>query len=185
MDDNLILDLYYNRSESAITETASKYGGYCFAIAANILSDSQDSEECVNDTYMKAWEAIPPQRPAVFGAFLGKITRNLSLNRYKARNAQKRSGDFSLVYEELQECLPAAENVEHDFDSKRTGVLISKFLRSVQKDNRTIFVRRYWYGDSVGAIAKRFGMSESKVKSSLFRTRNKLRAELEKEGIEV
>jgi len=185
LDDNLILDLYTDRCESAISETAQKYGSYCLKIAANILGDSQDAEECVNDTYMKAWDSIPPKRPPAFGAFLGKITRNLSLNRFKAKNTQKRGGGFSIVYDELEECLPSRESVESEFDMKETGLLISNFLKLCEKESRTVFVRRYWYGDSVKEIARRFGMSESKVKSSLFRTRNKLKLFLESEGVDL
>jgi RNA polymerase sigma-70 factor (ECF subfamily) len=183
MNDNAILDLYLSRSETAIDETARKYGKYCFVIANNILRDNQEAEECVNDVYMKAWEVIPPQRPTSFNAFLGKITRNISLNKLKARSTQKRKGDFVLAFDELEQCLPSKVDIEGEFDAKQTGALLSDFLHLCEKESRIIFIRRYWYGDNVKTIAARLCMSESKVKSSLFRTRKKLKQYLESEGV--
>jgi RNA polymerase sigma-70 factor (ECF subfamily) len=184
MDDEMILDLYWARSESAVSETAKKYGSYCTKIAANILLNSEDAEECVNDTYQKAWESIPPQRPANLRAYLGRITRNLSLNRYKEQRTQKRGGDnIALIYSELEECIPASRNVEAEFESGLVAGAINSFLKSLDRESRIVFVRRYWYADSIHAIAARFGMSESKVKSMLFRTRKKLRTHLENEGV--
>lgn len=184
MDDEIILDLYWARSESAISEIAKKYGSYCMAIAANILQNSEDAEECVNDTYQKAWENIPPQRPANFRAFLGRITRNLSLNRYKEQRTQKRGGDnIALIYSELEECIPASRDTEAEFESGLVVGAINSFLQSLDRESRIVFVRRYWYADPIRGIAVRFGMSESKVKSMLFRTRKKLRTHLENEGV--
>jgi len=184
MDDTTILDLYWARSESAIRETARKYGGYCFSIAANILQNNEDAEECVNETYWKIWEAIPPQRPALFCPFLGKITRNLSLNKYKEHKAQKRGGgEMTLLYSELEECIPSGERVETAYESNLIVGAINACLLSLDRESRLVFVRRYWYADSIGAIAARFQMSESKVKSVLFRARKKLKIHLEKEGI--
>ena len=188
MDDNMIIDLYWARSESAIIETAKKYGGYCAKIAMNILRNKEDSEECVNDAYLKAWNAIPPQRPAKFISFLGRITRNLSLNKYKEKNMQKRGGDdnkneVEILLSELSDCIPSGSNVEAEYDAAVTAKAIDSFLRSVDSDNRIVFVRRYWYADSVISISERFNISESKVKSMLFRTRNKLKIYLEKEGV--
>lgn len=183
MDDAMILDLYFNRSEAAIAETARKYGNYCLTVAANILGNRQDTEECVNDTYLKAWEAIPPEHPTEFKAYLGKITRNLALNKYKAAGAKKRGGGFSAVTYEFEQCFSSSFNVESEFDMRETGYRIDSFLRGIEKENRVIFIRRYWYGDSVKQISERLNISQSKVKSSLFRTRNKLRAALESEGI--
>ncbi|HEY8349215.1 MAG TPA: RNA polymerase sigma factor [Clostridiales bacterium] len=184
MDDEMILDLYWARSESAISETANKYGSYCTKIAVNILQNSEDAEECVNDTYHKAWDSIPPQRPANFRAFLGRITRNLSLNRYKEQRTQKRGGDnITLIYSELEECIPSNSNVETEYESGLVAGAINSFLLTLDKESRIVFVRRYWYADPIQAIAERFGMSESKVKSMLFRTRKKLRAYLENEGV--
>ena len=184
MDDNMIMDLYWERAESAITETALKYGNYCLTIAMNILQSKEDSEECVNDTYLKMWNAIPPQRPTRFFAFLGRITRNLSINRYRARNVQKRGGaNIELILSELEECIPSESSVEAEYEAGQISSVIDSFLAASKPENRIIFVRRYWYADSIASISERFGMSESKVKSSLLRTRNKLKACLENEGV--
>jgi len=184
MDDEKILDLYWARSESAIQATGEKYGAYCTAVAQNILRSSEDAAECVNDAYLKTWESIPPQRPAVFRVYLGKITRNLALNRYKAQHTQKRGGDeMTLLFRELAECLPAADHVEQDYESSLVAAAINACLRSLDSEMRMVFVRRYWYADSVRAIAQRFHMSESRVKSMLFRTRKTLKSHLENEGV--
>jgi RNA polymerase sigma-70 factor (ECF subfamily) len=186
MDDSVILDLYRARSESAISETAKKYGAYCLSIAKNILHSSRDSEECVNDTYLKTWESIPPQNPVKFSSFLGKITRNLSINRYNAQKTQKRGGGaLNLVFEELEECLTGGGSAEEHFDANETARLIDTFLRGLERDNRVIFVRRYWHAESVKEIARRFDMSESSIKSILFRVRKRLKTELEKEGVSI
>ena len=186
MDDTAILDLYWERSESAISETAKHYGSFCSAIAMNILQNKEDAEECVNDTYLKAWNAIPPQRPSVFSSFLGRITRNLSLDRYKARKTQKRSGDeTALLLSELDECIRSGSNVEDEAESEAVAKMIDEFLSRIEKNDRLFFVRRYWYADSIAAIAARFAVGESKVKTSLFRTRNKLKNYLESEGVTI
>ena len=184
MDDDRILDLYWARAESAIDETAKKYGRYCFAIANNIVQNSEDAEECVNDAYLKTWDAVPPQRPAIFRAFLGKIARNVSLNKYKAQKATKRGGDeIALIYDELEDCISSGNPVEAEYESNLVIAAINSFLLSLENESRIVFVRRYWYADSIGAIAARFLMSESKVKSMLFRTRNTLKKYLENEGV--
>jgi len=186
MGDDMLLDLYWARSEAASKGTAQKYGAYCFRIAINILQNHEDAEECVNDTYRIAWDTIPPQRPANFRAFLGRITRNLSLNKYKEQRRKKRGGDnMALIYHELEECIPSDKNVEREYESSLVVAAINSFLLSLDSENRIVFVRRYWYADSIKAIATRFQMSESKVKSMLFRTRNKLRAYLQNEGVIV
>jgi RNA polymerase sigma-70 factor (ECF subfamily) len=180
----MILDLFWTRSESAISETAKKYGNYCFAIAANILKNKEDAEESVNDTYLKAWAAIPPQRPTIFSSFLGKITRNLSINKYKAQRTDKRGGgEFPLLLSDLDECIPSRENTELEFESGQIIEMLNSCLRSMDSESRIVFVRRYWYFDSIKTIASRFQMSESKVKSTLFRTRKKIKSYLEKEGV--
>lgn len=185
MDDSRIVSLYWDRDEGAIRETAAKYGAYCLQISLNILQNMQDAEECVNDTYLRAWNTIPPQRPTRLGAFLGKITRNLSLDRYKARMAEKRQGDsFGISLEELSECLSSGD-FEAQADARAIGEAINEFLKREFPTARSIFVCRYFYGDSIESICLRYNMSESKVKSSLFRSRNRLRAHLEKEGIWV
>lgn len=184
MDDKQILDLYWARSEKAIAETISKYGRYCRSIAYNILRNNEDCEECVNDTYLKAWESIPPQRPNSLSAFLGRITRNLSLNKYKHNKTHKRGlGQIPLVLEELQECIPSVNNTEHLADELVLTEVLNRFLADLPPEARMIFMRRYWYMSSIKEIAADFSASESKVKMSLSRSRNKLRDLLGKEGI--
>ena len=184
MNDEMILDLYWARSESAINETAKKYGNYCLAIATGILQNNEDAEECVSDTYLKAWEAIPPQRPVIFKSFLGKITRNLSLNKYKEHKTKKRGGgEIALMLSELEECIPSRSNVETEYESNQVIEIINSWLLSLERENRVVFVRRYWYADTIKIIAARFKISESKVKSMLFRTRKILKTYLEKEGV--
>jgi len=184
MDDDMILDLYWARSESAVNETTKKYGRYCFSIANNILQNNEDAEECVNDTYIKTWSVIPPQRPVILRAFLGKITRNLSLNKYKGQRAQKRGGNnIALIYGELEDCIPSNDNVETEYETGVIIEIINSYLLSLESENRIIFVRRYWYADSISTISAHFQMSESKVKSMLFRARNNLKKHLENEGV--
>ncbi|MCL2633438.1 MAG: sigma-70 family RNA polymerase sigma factor [Oscillospiraceae bacterium] len=184
MTDIEILDLYEKRCQSAIDETAKRYGAYCTAIAMNILKNREDAEECVNDAYLNVWNTIPPNRPAIFSSFIGRITRNVSLNKYKSRKVQKRSGDeTALLLSELNDCVPAVSSVESEVDMRVLEKAIDEFLSGVSKNDRLFFMRRYWYNDSVLSIAERFSVSESKVTSSLFRTRKKLKIHLEKEGI--
>ena len=186
MDDKQIVDLYWNRSESAIDETEEKYGKYCYSIAYNILHNVQDSEECVNDTYMQAWNVIPPQRPHFLSSFLGKITRNLALNKYKYYNAQKRGfGKVDVVLEELAECLPAQKDTEKILEDKFIIESLNRFLEMQKLKTRKIFIRRYWYLDSIKEIAKDYRISESNVKMTLLRTRNNLKEFMEKEGISI
>lgn len=180
MDDERIIGLYWARSESAIAETERKYGGYCRTIARNILSNREDAEECVSDTWWKAWEAIPPQKPDRLRAFLGRITRNLSLDRIRRAQAQKHLAE---VLSELDECLPApaADTVEqlHLTDC------LNRFLSGLPKEKRRIFLLRYWYACPVVEVAKQMEMSKSKATSMLFRLRNDLREFLAKEDIFV
>ncbi len=184
MDDKTIIDLYWARSESAISETVKQYGSYCIKIATNILQNSEDAEECLNDALQKAWNSIPPQRPDNFRAFLGRITRNLSLNKYHEQRARKRGGNnIALIYTELEDCLPSSHNVEEEYESGLIVESINAFLATLDSISRMVFVRRYWYADPIGVIATRFKMSESKVKSMLFRTRKKLKTYLESKGV--
>ena len=183
MDDTSIVDLYWQRDERAIEATAAKYGPYCMKISQNILSNHADSEENVNDTYLHAWHAMPPQRPAVLSSFLGKLTRNLALNRYKARSAQKRQGDaFALSLDELDDCAPTLSDPEDEAAAAELGRSISAFLRTQSSDARIMFVRRYFCCDSIADISSRFGCGESRVKTTLLRTRRKLKEHLVKEG---
>lgn len=184
MDDRQITDLYWARSETAIPETADKYGKYCHYIAYNILHIDEDAEECVNDTYMRAWAAMPSKRPNNLKTFLGKITRNLSLNKYEQFVAEKRgSGQIPLILEELKNCIPAASSVEKVVDDIALVEIFNHFLADLPIETRKVFVRRYWYLSPIKEIATDYGMSESKVKMSLFRARNDLKQILTKEGI--
>lgn len=186
MDDKQIIELYWARSESAIAETDRRYGKFCHRIAYNILINREDSEECVNDTYVKTWSAIPPKRPAKLGAFLGKITRNLALSRYEKIHAGKRgSGEVPIALDELAECIPDPKSVEQMIENRLLVEKLNLFLSSLQEDTRRIFMYRYWELCSIKEIASVYGISESKVKMSLFRTRGKLRAFFEQEGIEI
>lgn len=186
MEDRQIVDLYWARSESAISETADKYGRYCHYIAYNILHNNEDSEECVNDTYLNAWGAMPDQRPNKLAAFLGKITRNLSLNRWERYNAEKRgAGQISLALDELHECIPSPDSANQIVDDLALVELFNRFLASLAKEKRKIFIRRYWYLSPIAEIAADYSMSESKVKMSLLRSRNALKQVLEEEGIDL
>lgn len=184
MDDRQIIELYNERSEAAISETADKYGKYCHYIAYNILYNEQDSEECVNDTWFRAWNTIPPQQPNKLSAFLGKITRNLALDRYKYYTREKRGGgETTLVLEELNECLTYGNSTEQAVDEMLLVEKLNAFLRSLPAKKRQVMVRRYWYLSPIHEIANDFGMSESGVKTLLHRTRNELKQILEREGI--
>lgn len=184
MDDKQIVDLYWERSEKAIKETAAKYGGYCYSIAINILNNSADAEECINDTYLSAWNSIPPHRPSVLSTFLGKITRRISIDKWRKSNAEKRGGgQTAIVLDELSECIPDKNSIEHTVEAQFLADIINSFVEDLQDKDRRVFLCRYFYLDSVESIAERFGYSQSKVKSILHRTRQKLRTRLEKEGL--
>jgi len=184
MDDKAILDLYWQRSENAISETSAKYGAYCYSIAYNILSSREDAEESVNDTYLAAWNAIPPKRPALLSAFLGKMTRYISLDRWKQRARLKRGGgQLPLCLEELEDCLSGSEDPEDRLLRQEAIGCINTFLDRLPETERSVFLCRYWYFDTVAQIAERFGFSESKVASMLHRTRGKLARHLTKEGL--
>lgn len=185
MEDERIVELYFERSETAISETQKKYGKYCHCIAYNILSSDLDAEECVNDTYLRAWESIPPQRPRLLKSFLGRITRNLSLDRYDRDHAIKRGGNTELVFEEIGECVPSAEDGRDMSDELALKESINRFLESLPKQTRIIFVRRYWYLSPIDNIARGLGLSVSNVKVILMRTRKKFKDYLEKEGISI
>lgn len=183
MEDHKIIDLYWQRSEQAIRETDSKYGGYCYSIAYNILTNREDSEESVSDTYLAAWRAMPPRRPGILAAFLGKITRHLSIDRWRRRTAEKRGGgEVVLALEELEDCLSDGLSAEDTVQKKELAVLINRFLDALPETERNVFLCRYWYADPVQDIADTLGFSVSKVNSMLYRTRQKLRRALEKEG---
>lgn len=184
MDDNQIIRLYFDRSEEAISQTAVKYGKYCHTIAYNILHNFEDSEECVNDTYWKAWGIIPPRRPKSLAAFLGKITRNLSLDLYRHYTADKRGGgELAVALGELGDCVSSQSSMDDHTDEMVLVDTLNRFLALLPAEHRKIFMRRYWYISSIKEIANDYGITESKVKMSLHRSRNQLKAVLEKEGI--
>ena len=185
MNDKRIVELFWNRSELAIGAAEKKYGSMCHAIAMNVLDDPQDAEECVNDTLRGLWDAIPPQRPENLRAFAAKIARNLSLKRLRYRLAEKRAAS-TVSFEELGDCLPGLDCVENRMEGKELSRALAEFLRTLDKESRNMFLRRYWFFDSVEQIAKGFGVSDSKVKSKLYRVRLKLKDYLAQEvGIYV
>jgi len=186
VEDKKIVELYWERSETAIVETQKRYGGYCHYIAYNILYSHEDAEECVNDTYIKAWNALPPHRPERLAAFLGIITRNTALDRYLSDRTKKRGGgQTEAVLNELSECVPDEKSSGCMADELALREAINGFLGSLPAQKRIIFMRRYWYMSSVKEIAEDYGLTESNVKVTLLRTRNRFKAYLEKEGIEL
>ena len=184
MDDNGIISLYWDRDEQALRETANKYGPYCHTIAYNVVKNRQDAEECVNDTYVQAWNSMPPQKPVMLRAFLGKITRNLAINRYRAAHSKRRGGgQLPAVLEELEDCF--SDGPEAALEEAELTRLLDRFLRQLPSKDCIVFVRRYWYMDSLADIAGRCHMALGSVKSSLHRSRKKLKDYLEQEGIFV
>lgn len=183
MEDSQIIELYWQKNTDAISESANKYGAYCFTIADNILHNTEDSEECVNDTWLHAWNAMPPRRPNVLRMFLARITRNLSLDRFYARNAEKRGGgEIFLVLDELAECLASRASVETAYEGKELVQCIRHFVRELPERDGNVFVRRYFFTEPITAIADRYGLTENNVMVILSRTRKKLKLELMKEG---
>lgn len=186
MDDKLIVQLYLDRDESAIPETSVKYGQYCTSIARNILGSSEDAEECVNDTYLKTWHSIPPHKPEKLSAYLGRLVRNISFNRYKYNTAEKRGGgELTAVLDELTDCVSGAEDVEREHEYRELVKAIDEFLSDLPPEKRRIFVCRYWYADSVADIARRSGMMEGAVSMALNRLRRKLREHLIERGFDL
>ena len=185
MEDKQIVELYWARSESAISETANKYGRYCHYIAYQILTNDEDAKEVVNDTYLKAWNTIPPQRPDPLKPYVGTISRQLALNVYKEQHTQKRGGQVPLVLDELSDCIPNPENHENIGESIALSEALSRFFRALPQKTRNIFIRRYFYMSPVAEIARDFSMKESNVTMHLLRTRRKLEQFLKKEGFDV
>ena len=184
MDDQSIIALYWARAEDAIRETSGKYGGLCQAITGRILASPEDREECLNDTWLGLWNAIPPHRPNRLRLFLGKITRSLACDTLRARLAQKRGGGACMVaLEELGECVPSVPGADKAVEDRELARLINQFLYTLPERDCGIFLRRYWYVEPLEDIARRYGLNQNTVKSSLFRTRGKLRSYLEEEGI--
>lgn len=185
MNDKEIIDLYFARSESAITETAVKYGAYLNTIAYRILHSEDDTEEVVNDTYHGAWRTIPPNRPDVLKLFLARIARNIAIDRLEYRLARKRNSDMDVLLSEVADVLPDQKDVEDVWAARELGETINRFLGTLDERSRVIFVSRYWYAYSIREIAEKLDISESHVKNTLFRTRKKLRARLQEEGVAI
>lgn len=184
MEDKQIVDLYWQRSDLAISETNQKYGRYCRTIAYNICGIAEDAEECVNDTWFRAWNMMPDQRPPVLSAFLGRITRSISIDRIKTNNRIKRGGGQALLaLEELEECIPGGTDPEQALDEKELEAAVGSFVSGLSADEKNIFILRYWYLVPISEISQKLCCSHGKIKSSLFRTRRKLHAYLQEEGL--
>ena len=183
MEDEKIIELYWNRDEDAIKETDKKYRKYCTSIAYNILQSKEDSKECINDTYLKVWNSIPPKKPNVLKLFLAKITRNLAINKYEENKAKKRNNEMDLVLEELEECIPNKKSVEEVFEYNELTQYLNIFLKELSIEKRKIFLERYWYLNSIKAISSKYKLKESNIKVILHRIRNELKKYLNERGI--
>lgn len=183
MEDDAIVSLYWERSEQAIRETESKYGKLCYSIAYNLLHNTEDAAESVNDTYLEAWNSMPPHKPNSLAAFLGRITRRLSVDRWRNSHAKKRGGgEYPLLLDELSECIPSKASVEQQVELKELAETVNRFLSGLSVEKQQVFLRRYWYGDSMEDLAKTFDFTVNKIKSMLFHLRENLREQLKKEG---
>ena len=184
MDDLKIIDLYFERDENAIKETEKKYGRLCLNIATNVIGNIEDAKECVNDTYLGVWNAIPPARPNNFTAFICKIARNISLKKWAFLTCEKRNGDMLVSLSELEDILPD-EAINPNISDENIGKFISEFLLSEKENARNIFIRKYYFFDTISDIANRYSFTESKIKSILYRTRTKLREYLIEKGVSI
>ncbi len=182
MEDREIISLFFERSEQAIEELDRKYGAAIKKTSANILSDRLDVEECVNDTYLRTWNSIPPQTPNPLVSYVCKIARNLALDRYHANKAEKRNGTYDLVLDEMEECIPSNISLETEYDAKELTVAINRFISALNREDRYLFIRRYWYGDSVEDLAAEGKGSANRISVRLFRIRERLKKSLMKEG---
>ncbi len=185
MDDSRIIELFFLRNEEALKETEKKYGSFIHITALNITGTSEDAEECTNDTYLKLWNSIPPEKPVYFKAYVGKIVRNTALSLYRRNKASKRGSGFSVLLSELGDCLPSGVTVEDDFDGKYMSGLISEWLYTLTDENRALFIRRYWYGDSLKELSEKTGRPADKLASLFFSLRKQLKKELEGKGVNV
>lgn len=186
MEDNDIIQMFFDRDENAIKEMSIKYGNYCTSIAKNILKNNEDAEECVNDTYLKVWNVIPPSRPNMLKAFIGRITRNISFNLYKKMNTDKRGNlQIPIILDELSECVSDGITPYQEIEKKELLKAINSFLEKMPQEKRVMFVRRYWYSDSITDIAKRCGVSENSVSVNLNRLRKRLHNYLIERGFEL
>ena len=185
MDEKKIVDLFFERNETAISQLESKFGNYCFTIAKNILINFEDSQECVQDAYYKVWNSIPPKRPENFKAWLGKTVRNSALNILTKNHAQKRSGKTEISFDELQDCIASEHTPETAMESSELGEIISNWLRTLSSEDRILFVRRYWFGERLKDIAEKKNIPEKKLSMKMYNLRKELKNALEKEGITV
>lgn len=183
IDDSQIITLYHQRNEQAITESSRKYGGLCHRIAHNILSSYEDAKECVNDTWFAAWQRMPPDRPLALGAFFGRITRNISISRWRADHAKKRCRGMEILLSELDDCVPDSTNVEQAMEQMELARLLDAWLDALPERDCIWFVRRYWYGDTVKALAKEYGCTQNQMAQQMLRLRKKLKVYLEQEGV--
>lgn len=181
MDDRQIVELFWRRDERAIQEAESKYGGLCLGIAARLLADSQDARECVNETLWQAWSRIPPQRPEKLGSWLGRVTRNLSVSLWRKNHRQKRYSGLEQALSGLEDCVPSPMNLEQQVESAELGEAVSRWLASLAKEDRVLFVRRYWYGISLAGLAQESGTPPRQLAQKMYRLRQGLKSFLEKE----
>lgn len=181
MEDMQIIDLYNRRDETAITETAKKYGAFCHRIAIGILSVAADAEECVSDAYLQAWNSIPPQQPDRLGAWLGKVVRNTAINLWNKNHRKKRYAGMEQLLSELEDCIPSPVTVEHEIEEKELTEFLNTWLASLSKADRVLFMRRYWNGEAVSDLAKQYGITPGKMAKRMYRLRQNLRSALEKE----
>ena len=183
MDDSKIIELFFERSEQAIIELSDKYGSLCGSIAFNILNDRTDSEECVNEAYLALWNTIPPHRPERLSSYVCRIVRNLALKKYHENTAQKRNSNYDIALDEIEDCFPSAASVEDEVAAGEAAAGIERFLETLDRKSRIMFVRRYWYADSISDIAEMFNTNKHYVSVRLSRIRDALRNHLKKEGI--
>lgn len=185
MDDTQIIDLYWQRDEAAISETSKKYGVFCHSIAKNILTLHEDAEECVNDTYYQAWISIPPERPQIFRAWLGKVVRNIAINLWNKKHTQKRYAGMELLLSELEDCIPSPATVECELDELELTDFLNTWLASLSRDDRVLFLRRYWNGEAIKDLAKVYGVPPKKLAKRMYLLRQELKCSLEKEGYSI
>ena len=185
MEDTAIIQLFFQRAEQAIAEVQQKYGSFCRAVAMNLLQQKEDVEECVNDTWQAAWQRIPPEKPRMLGAFLGRITRNLAISRFRKNTAQMRSEGLTVLLSELEHCVPSGQSTEEAVDSILLGDYISKWLETLSADDRALFLRRYWFGESLRELSRKVDTGEGHLAQKLYRLRLQLKKELEKKGVIV
>ena len=185
MDDGAIIELFFARSEQAVAELSGKYGAVCLRVAEHILNDRQDSEECVNDAYLAVWNTIPPQRPNPLLSYVCRIVRNLALKKYHANTAQKRNSIYDAALEEIADCIPSSVSVEEEVEANEMAGYINRFLATLDRENRILFVRRYWHADSVEELALLFHTSKHNISVRLSRLRKSLKNYLTKEGVSI